>query len=92
MFFALTEHLKNLVRSILAMQYIDLTRALISSSSERTLLIVTPRYLILFKLLTKLCYLTHFSNEVKNNLKQMRLKIFQNLRPASFDSKFNGLN
>ena len=48
MFFTLTEHLKNLVRSILAMQYIDLTRALISSSSERTLLIVTPRYLILF--------------------------------------------
>ena len=30
------------------MQYIDLTRALISSSPERTLLIVTPRYLILF--------------------------------------------
>ena len=27
MFFALTEHLKNLVRSILAMQYIDLTRS-----------------------------------------------------------------
>ena len=46
MFFALTEHLKNLVRSILAMQYIDLTRALISSSSERTLLIVTKQRIL----------------------------------------------
>ena len=43
MFFTLTEHLKNLVRSILVMQY-----NLMSTSSERTLLIVTPRYLILF--------------------------------------------
>ena len=65
MFFALTEHLKNLVRSILAMQYIDLTRALISSSSERTLLIVTPRYLILF---TNSTYKLHYGRSTVDQL------------------------